>query len=100
MSKIITLRVNLEDLDEDKRNRTPILTYCRKLIEDGFDPNSKLHVYRQNQSDPDVIVNNIEDAAKLSVFENRRYGPTFVKFQEWHPSSLSTKKDKLNEDVH
>lgn len=93
----VVLRVNMKDLD--KRSKTPIFTYCRKLIKDGFDPRLKLHVFREKHSEPDVIVNSIGDAAKLNVFEDDRHPPTFVKFKEWHPSSLPQKKNKLEEDV-
>lgn len=79
------LRINIEDLPN---GRNPILTYCRKLIKDGVNPKSKLHCFRENQSDPDVVVNNIEEASGLCVAEGVRGPPRFVKFKNWYPSSL------------
>lgn len=95
--KTNTLVVNLEDLP--KNSKTPILTYCRKLIKDGVDYNSKLHVFRGNQPDPDVIVNNIGDAAKLGVSETLRVGPVFVKYSEWGMGSQTDKNNKLEVPV-
>lgn len=92
-----TLVVYLEDLP--KTSKTPILTYCRKLIKDGVDYNSKLHVFRRNQPDPDVIVNNIGDASKLTVLETPRVGPVFAKFSEWDLGSPKWKKNKLEAPV-
>lgn len=80
VKKDVVLRVNMEDLD--KRHRTPILTHCRKLIKEGLDPRLKLHVYRRGNTDPDVIVNSIGEAAKLGVSEE-----PFCRFVKYDPPS-------------
>jgi hypothetical protein len=95
ISKNAVLKVNMEDLD--KRSKTPILTYCRKLIKLGYAPEIKLHVFRENHSDPDVIVNSIGDAAKLTVKETPLLSPTFVKFEDKGHLTKYDKKNKLEE---
>lgn len=48
-----------------------IIDYCRYLIEDNCDPNSRLEVYR-DRDEPDVVVRNIGEAAQLAV-ENDKF---------------------------
>lgn len=60
--------------------RTPILSYCRKLVRDGADPATQLHVYRD-----DILalkINSIGVAAKLAVEESRGR-PRFVSYKPY-----------------
>jgi hypothetical protein len=91
-----TLLVGLEDLS--KNSKTPILTCCRKLIKEGYAPNLKLHVYRKNQLEPDVIVNHIGDASKLTVLETMEVGPVFAKIDSRDLGSRMKKYKKLEVD--
>lgn len=90
------MKINANQLS--KKAKSPIFSYCRKLMAQGVDPQEPLEIYR-NSPDWDVRVNSIEEGAKLGVFEGIRHGPTFVKFKEWCPSSLTDKKKKLEGDV-
>jgi hypothetical protein len=89
----VVLKVNFEDLD--KRSKTPILTYCRKLLNDGFAPELKLHVYRENQEDPDVIVNSIGEASKYTVKETTEVGPVFAKIDSRYKDGSYPQFNKL-----
>ncbi len=90
------MKVNFKQLS--KKAKVPIFSYCRKLMSQGVDPKEPLEIYR-NSPDWDIRVSSIEEGAKLSVFEGVRNRPTFVKFKEWYPSSLSPKKHKLEGHV-
>lgn len=68
-----TIKVQIQDLS---KGRTPILSYCRKLVADGVDPDTRVEFYRNN-SEPDVIVTNLGETAKLTVLENAEVGPVF-----------------------
>lgn len=67
-----TIKVKFSDLRKD--TDTPILAYCRKLIKDGVDPNTRLEVYRERDT-WDVAVTNIGDGAKMDVV-----GVSFTKY--------------------
>lgn len=69
-----TVKIDFEEIP--KHSNTPILTYCRKLIKDGFDPNTRLEVFRNNKTEPDIICPNIGKAAELSVSDTG-----FVKYR-------------------
>ena len=78
-----TIKINFTDLpiEEDKVkrwNQTPILDYCRKLITEGVDPDTRLEVYRLRE-EPDLIVTSIGVAADLEV--NGAY------FRKYRPST-------------
>lgn len=65
-----------------KTRDTPILDYCRKLIKEGKDPNTRLEVYR-NHPTPDVICRNIGEAAKLTVTESSSQDIRFAKYESF-----------------
>src|SRR5258708_22183990 len=92
-----TLVIDVEDLP--KNSKSPILTYCRKLISEGYDPDLELHIYRKNQPEPDLIISNIGLASKLTVQETQHLGPVFAKFKEFDLGSLKKKKKKLEGDA-
>ena len=77
MAKLV-LSVDFKAL-EKKSKRAPILSYCRKLIKDGIDPETRLEVYRDGK-EPDIIVPHIGKAAKLTIKEGDQGGPYFVKY--------------------
>jgi hypothetical protein len=72
-------KIDFKDLP--KNTKTPIFSYCRKLIKKGFDPNDSLECYRGEQMD--FRVKNIGIGAKLTVKENANEGPRFEWYQEY-----------------
>lgn len=70
-----------------KTAKAPIFDYCRKLIKEGVNPNTRLEVYR-GHSDPDVSVPNIGEGSKLTIRENDFEGPRVVKFEELDTSKV------------
>lgn len=63
-----TIRLNFSELIQD--TDTPVIHYCRHLIEQGEKPDTKLEIYRERET-PDIIVHSIGDAAKLRVSDNK-----------------------------
>lgn len=47
-----------------------ITDYCRKLIKEGKDVNSRLELYRERDT-PDVIVSNIGKTAKWKIIKDK-----------------------------
>jgi hypothetical protein len=76
-----TLKVKIEDLPQT--SKTPILTYCRKLIKEGIDPNIRLECFRGEKTEPDVIVTKIGLGAKLTVKDNKYGTPVFRPCKEF-----------------
>lgn len=72
-----TIEINFKELPKHK---TPIFAYCRKLIAEGEDYNTRLEIYRRDDSF-DVAVSKIGEGAKLSVKEN-----PYVHFIKYNPS--------------
>ncbi len=70
------LKIDIQDIPNRNRTNTPTLTYCRKLIKDGIDPNTILEVYRGDVLSMSVIVG---EAAKLTVKEDPY--PHFAKYE-------------------
>lgn len=90
MSKQV-IKVKMDDIWSNKhgkepQNNSPILNYCRKLLELGHPKNTRLEVYRENDK-PDVICANIGKAAKWAIKENIKEGPKFREYLPF-PSSL------------
>ncbi len=79
---IIEETVHLVYFVDLPKTKTPVLTYCRQLIKEGYSPNNQLHCYRGAQLD--LIVQNIGLAAKLTVREDP--SPHFTKYSL--PSSI------------
>lgn len=69
------MKINYKDLP--KTSKTPVLTYCRKLVSEGVDPDTKLEIFREHD-DPDLTVINIGEAAKLGISEEPR--TRFIKY--------------------
>jgi len=67
--------VKLQFSDIAAKTYTPVLSYCRKLIDDGYDPATKLEVYRGEQLA--LTAKHIGLAAKLTVKDNSSGRPTF-----------------------
>lgn len=65
---------------KEPTNHSPVCDYCRKLMKDGVNPKTKLHVYRGSMLC--LIVNSIEEGSKLKIIENKKVGPKFAKY---HP---------------
>lgn len=63
----------------EPKNNSVITDHCRKLIKDGYPPETRLEVYR-TRAEPDVIVKNIGEGAKITCRENENEDPHFVKY--------------------
>lgn len=77
-----TLKVHYEDLwtdtsGKEPKNHSPVLDYCRKLIEDLVPSNTSLEIYRHGELS--MLVKNIGKAAKETIRENEEKGPMFTK---------------------
>ncbi|SRR6266576_264576 len=86
------IKVNRKDIPNT--SNTPIFDYCRELIKNGEDFDSRLEVYRDNQ-DFDLVIDNIGYGARLSVKEGPV--PRFVKYQPM--SKQSGERLRLNRAV-
>jgi hypothetical protein len=75
---------------------TPILNYCRKLIEEGNSPEDQLHAFRDNNPDPDIIVTHIGKVSQIAVAETQWQGPRFVKYTKMDSDAL--KRIKLTRE--
>ena len=88
-----TLRVLLKDLIKGKNQ---ITDYCRKLIAEGVNPDTRLELFwGEIKGEPDVIVPNVGKAAAIMVLEDRMSGPRFVKYRKPDLSSLKAWKEKI-----
>ena len=69
-------KIDFKDLP---KTHTPIFTYCRKLIKQGFDESDDLECYREDRLDFKV---NIGKGSKLTVNEETKIGrPMFEKYR-------------------
>ena len=73
-----TIKVELSNLPNN--TKTPILSYCRQLVREGEDPDTRLEVFR-NSSRPDVIIPNIGIGARFTIKEEPRLH--LVPFKEY-----------------
>lgn len=62
-----TIKIQMKELS--KFTNTPIFAYCRKLIKDGEDFNTRLEVYRDNEEFA-IAVPKIGVGAQLTVKED------------------------------
>jgi len=69
-----TIEVQLIDIDDG--SKTPIFSYCRRLISEGVDPSTSLEVYR---GDVLAMRVNVGNGASLTVDETGT--PTFKKYR-------------------
>lgn len=72
-----THRFNVEDIKKQNGD-TPFLTFCRKLIKEGNDPNDSAEMYRNGILF--LSTKNIGEAAKLTVKEEPY--TRFVKYRK------------------
>jgi len=70
------VKVNRKDIPS--KSDTPIFDYCRKLLEDGADPETRLEIYLHPDY-WDVAVESIGEGAKWSVNDNR-----FIAYRNSH----------------
>lgn len=70
------MKVQLDDIP--KNTDTPILTYCRHLMNKGFDPSTKLEVYRGDILA--ITVSSIKFGSNITVKENKDVGPHFIPY--------------------
>ena len=63
------------------RSREPLLGACRLLKSLGCDPAAQIGLFRAGRNEPDLFCT-IAGGAKLTVMENDRGGPRFVR---WKP---------------
>lgn len=69
----------LSDKGEEPKSNDQLCKYCRKLIEQGTDPKTRLDVVRE---DGTLIFHvwEIGEAAKLKIKENEDIGPLYTKY--------------------
>lgn len=60
-----TIKVMFTDLP-----RESALSYCRQLLKEGIDPDTRLEVYREGKTEWDLAIPNIGIGAKYSVQES------------------------------
>jgi hypothetical protein len=77
------MKVQLEEIWINKSNDTPILTFCRKLVEDGIHPDTVLEVYRGEVLAIKAVIGK---AAKLTV---NQHTTSFDKYTEFRGTSSS-----------
>lgn len=70
---------------KEPMNNSPVLDYCRKLIESGKDKETSLEVYREDMLC--LIIKEIGEGAKWAILENRDEVPKFIKYEPF-PESL------------
>lgn len=62
-----TIKIKAEQLT--KSSPCPAFAYCRKLIKEGVDPDTRLEVYRGDKEEFDVAISNIGEGAKWTIRE-------------------------------
>lgn len=65
-----TIKIQFEDLPNTNAT-SPAFSYCRKLIKEGVDPDTRLEIYR-GKPDWDYAIANIGQGAKLTIQEEPR----------------------------
>jgi Fe2+ transport system protein FeoA len=78
------MKVQLNDIraittGKEPKNHSPRFDYCRKLLQQGVDPNEPLEVYRGDTLS--MTIRSIGEGAKLAIRENEKTGPRFIKYQ-------------------
>lgn len=64
MKQVVKVKVS----DLPKTSQTPMLTYARKLIEEGYPEDTVVEFYREGE-EPDMIFHHLGRCAKLTVKE-------------------------------
>lgn len=64
-----TVKVNRKELT--KLSPSPAFAYCRKLMKEGYDPNTRLEIYGERDTF-DYAITSIGEGAKLSMQEDPR----------------------------
>ena len=78
------IKIKFEDIPT--KTHTPILSYCRQLIKEEVDPNTRLDVYdNEYQKGTRISVLNIGEGAKLTVKED-----PYVHFAKVSPTTSET----------
>jgi len=63
---------------KEPENHSIGFDYCRKLIEEGFDPKEKLDIYRGDNLS--YSITSLEEGSKWKIRENSKVGPKIVKY--------------------
>lgn len=64
------MRVSFERFKDSKSNN-PVLDYCRELLKEGIDPNTRLEVWDDNYDEPRLVITNIGIGASLEVSKEK-----------------------------
>jgi hypothetical protein len=84
----VLMQVQLIDIDDG--SKTPIFSYCRKLISEGVDPSTSLEVYR---GDILAMKVNVGNGASLTVEEETSTGtPRFRKYKPFPKDKMPEKR--------
>lgn len=62
--------------------------YCRWLINEDVDPKMRLEIWRDDKTEPDLIVREIGLGANVMLRENNQYGPDHVKYRSFPQSTM------------
>lgn len=84
-----TIKIQMTDVwdsPKEPENNSPVLDYCRKLIKEEVDPNTRLEVYRGEMLA--LVINNIGEGAEWTIKENNKVGPKFVKYRPFPTNKL------------
>jgi hypothetical protein len=69
----------------------PVFEACRLLVARGF--TGPFEVWRAGRACPDLLIPDIEEAARWTVLENENVGPVIVRWRPWsgdtHPDTVS-----------
>lgn len=65
-----TVKIFFSDL-----KKKSITDYTRKLLDEGYSPDTRLEVWRKRKTQPDLISTNIGETAKYYVSESKIRGP-------------------------
>jgi hypothetical protein len=69
----------------------PVFGACRLLVDRGF--TGRFEVWRTGKGHPDMLIPDIEEAARWTVLENENAGPVIVRWRPWsddiHPDTVS-----------
>ncbi len=83
------VKITFKDLEPFKNQS--LSAWCRWAIGAGYNPNSRVEVYREGKPNWELAGKCIADCSKLTIIEDNVRGPYFAKF---HPPSSELKARK------
>lgn len=80
------VKITFEDL---KPHKDSLCAWCRWAIGNGYNPNSRVEVYRDLNKPWELAGKCIADVSKLTIREDMENGPTFAKFRPFPGARLA-----------